>query len=1560
MSETAPSDNSSIEALVSQAADEFLQRLAKGEPADVEEYARRHPQVAEALRRVLPALGAVQGVSTPPPNPPLSELFVQILAGRAEMATGGGPLADVSPPSPWQGGRVGLAGAYEIVEEIGRGGMGVVYKARQVNLGRLVALKMILAGAHAGADERSRFRGEAESAARLRHPNIVQIYEVGEHEGCPFLAMEYCSGGTLADVLDGTPLIPAQAARLAETLGRAVHAAHQQRIVHRDLKPANVLLQTGSAAKDTWGRTAKDTQVVRAIGAAIPAVRDAALPPSSVLGPLEDCVPKIADFGLAKRLSGGPGAPATGAQTQTGAIVGTPSYMAPEQASARSKEVGPATDVYALGAILYELLTGRPPFKTAAPLDTVLQVIHDEPVPPRRLQPRVPRDLETVCLKCLQKDPARRYATAEALADDLRRFTEGRPVAARPVGSPERAWRWCRRNPVVAGLTACLFLALGGGLAGVTWKWLEADYQEGQARQAFVQARQKAEAERAAKESALHTSRELQAALYNRAIALAYHEWQSHNAGQAEQLVAECPPERRGWEWHYLYRLCHSDRQTLQGHEDALLAVAFSPDGTKLAAGSGYWGVDRPGEVIVWEAATGREWHTFKGHTLAVNSVAFSPDRPLLASAGMDHTVRIWDLAARKPAAVCRGHTGLLRSIAFGPGGRVASGSSDGTVRVWAASTGRPLLQIPTEGGEAMAVAFSPDGRLVAGGCKRHPHLVKLWDAQTGKKVRAFSGLTSDPQCLAFTRDGRRLACGGWDRQAKVWDVGTGRELITLRGHKGVVTRVLFSPEGRHLATASADGTIRFWNPDTGAELHILRGHTGEVTGAAFSPDGEHLATCGYDRRVKVWDVLAEQEARRLHFHGAHVYAMTFSADGKLLAAADGNVYLGSIKSVGVWDARTGLWLRNLKGHGGRVTGVAFSPRRHHLASSSTDATVKLWDAGAGRLRRTLRGHTGSVSGVAFSPDGKRLASAGNDGTVRLWETATGRRLGVLRGHAGAVAGVAFSPDGRRVASAGADGTVRVWAVAGDQQCRVLRGHRGAVNGVAFRAASDQLASAGADHKVIVWDAASGDKVRVLSGHGDAINGLAYNPAGDRLATVCHFDRTLRLWDAATGQQLLSFTHDEVLCVAFSPDGKRLATGAGKANATVRIWEGAASRRDDPWAAAARFRHYVGEKLWAKANTALARLRRKRGGDAHIWLAAGRVYQGADGWEQAADCLTRAVASGEDSAEAFFDLGYCEGKAGQWDQAIAAYGRALEREPGRPEAYNNRGYCHFRQGRYAEAFADYTAAIDHGPTTITPWRNRATVSVRLGRRDQAVADLAEAIRRHPADATLWQERADCLAELGKWREAAADYAAAGQRKADAPVLWFCRAAAHLAAEDLAGYRRICADMRQRFGKPETPGGANWVLFTCVLLPDALTDFNPLVQLGSQLHAKAPKHWYVLSNFGAALYRAGRYQKAISRLEDACRVHGNGGNAYNWFFLAMAHHRLENTGDARRWLAKAVQWVELATPSKIKDNQTRTPLHWSDRVRMAILRREAQILLSTEERPRPATENKPAR
>jgi serine/threonine-protein kinase len=444
---------------------EYLEGNRSGKASAPQEFLRRYPHLAGELRSFFADLAhfdQLAGSLPPAPYGPLRPAAAvapdATLPGNGTLLSSRGLLKSAQ-----------IFGDFEVLGELGRGGMGVVYKARQRSLNRMVALKMILTGEHSGPRERARFRAEAEAVARLQHPNIVQIYEVGELQDRPYFALEYVDGGSLSQRIGGKPQATRQAAALTETLARAMHYAHQQGIVHRDLKPGNVLL------------TARG-------------------------------MPKITDFGLAKRLE------TTDGDTKTGAVLGTPGYIAPEQAAGR-KDIGPAVDIYALGAILYEQLTGRPPFRGETPLDTMLQVMSQEPTPPTQLCPRVPRDLETICQKCLQKDPAKRYPSANALADDLRRFLTGESIQARPVSTAERLWRWCKRRPLVAGLLASLAVLLVCGVAGITWQWRRAEHQRAVAvtnadetdkqRREAVELRRQAERQRAIAEENYQKARKV-------------------------------------------------------------------------------------------------------------------------------------------------------------------------------------------------------------------------------------------------------------------------------------------------------------------------------------------------------------------------------------------------------------------------------------------------------------------------------------------------------------------------------------------------------------------------------------------------------------------------------------------------------------------------------------------------------------------------------------------------------------------------------------------------------------------------------------------------------------------------------------------------------------------------------------------------------------------------------------------------------------------------------------------------------------------------------------------
>lgn len=978
-------------------------------------------------------------------------------------------------------------GDYELLEEVARGGMGVVYKAKQVSLNRNVALKMILAGRLASESDVQRFHTEAEAAARLDHPGIVPVYEVGEHEGQHYFSMGYVEGQSLADKLNDGPLPPKEAAELAKQLAEAVVYAHEQGVIHRDLKPANVLLDNGGQ-------------------------------------------PRITDFGLAKKME------VDSNLTGSGQILGTPSYMPPEQAGGKTQEVGPTADVYALGAVLYTMLTGRPPFQAANPMDTLLQVLEKEPVAVRQLDAGIPRDLETICLKCLQKQPPQRYSSAAELSEELGRFLRHEPIVARPISPAARVWRWARRRPAAAGFLAATVVAMMAlvGL-GVAYTY----------QQQLVEAND-----------------QLEQVLYFRRVSLALSEWKDGEITRADQFLQECPVLRRDWEWFYVYRLCHAETRTFEGHRHGVRSVTFSVDGTRIAT------ADFDGSVKVWDLNRNQEVLNLPGDHIGY-CAAFSPDGKRLASGGWDLTARVWDAETGRELLTFKGHSSaaakfratsvapIIADIAFSPDGKRIASSDGMRVKVWDAESGQEELTLGDTRGIA-GVVFSPDGTRIAIGGMSHRksgETARVWDAVSGEQVLS---LPHPEQVLsvAFSPDGKRIATGGYGR-AMIWDTTSGEELRLFKGQANV-SSVAFGPMGKRIV-GSDQLAVTVWNAESGQVLYSLWGHAAKVNCVAFSPSGEHIVSGSEDRTAKLWQAKrGHNEALTFKGHGK-VTSVAISPDGRRIAAGD----LDGI--AGVWDTQSGQQLLEVSGHNRHLRGnrsVAFSPDGKRVAIAG--ATVTVWDIEGRKQILTLKGHKGGGVSVTYSPDGERIASGGWDWTVKVWDAESGEEFLTYTGHhISCVTSVAFSADGKRIASGSVgsgseDNSVNLWDARSGTD--LVRRKTRTDDDRSFSPDGRRIAVC-TGGRVVVWDVEkgkglleSGESVLTLHGHSGNATSVTFSPDGKRIATGSE-DGTVKIWDAGSGHEALTLKGHtgRVNSVVFSSDGGRIATGSD--DRTVKVWD---------------------------------------------------------------------------------------------------------------------------------------------------------------------------------------------------------------------------------------------------------------------------------------------------------------------------------------------------------------------------------------------------------------------
>jgi WD40 repeat protein/serine/threonine protein kinase len=997
----------------------------------------------------------------------------------------------------------GMLGRFRLLDRVGHGSFGTVWRAYDTELHRTVALKVPHPSLIASADYRERILREARAAAQLRHPGIAHLYEVASVRDASILVSDFIQGVPLRDYIRSRQLTFREAAWLVAGVADALDSAHARGLVHRDIKPANIMMEFETSPSD-------DPEAGR----------------SPSIGK-----PIIVDFGLALRDE------AEIVMTLEGAIIGTPAYMSPEQAAGHGHRVDRRSDVYSLGVVLYELICAELPFRGSKAM-MIHQVLHEEPRAPRRLNDKIPRDLETICLTAMAKEPSRRYASAAAMAADLRSFLKGEPIKARPLGRTQRAWRWCRRNPAIAFLLGALAVIVPGGTGASLYYAIRASIGERNALALTYRL----------KEEKARSDRRW----YDSEINLADNDWRDARIGSLLERLNGLTPEGqeadlRRFEWGFLRRLSQLDLRTMVGHRGPVWAVAMDPTERLLASGG------EDGTVRVWNIAQGSEVHVFLEHTGRVGCLDFAPGGRRLASGGSDGTVRLWDAIAGGQGETLARLPDAVVSVAFSPDGRrfaAATGGNDtqgrslpGKVWCWDVVARRQCLVLPFQSKGFSSIAFSPDGKSLA--IAAEDKNISVWDTLTGKKYFSMRSPTFSPRCVAFHPDGRHLATGHNDA-VRVWETGRDREVLVLRGHAAPVESVAFSPDGHRLVSASADRTVRLWDLAAGIEVLTLRGHSEAVHGVVFSRQGRVVASASADGTLKIWDAGSVEDSLRLG-SARHTGAVEINADGQLASANE----LG----VAIWNPVTGEHIGSYSAEHKSPEAIAFDATGSLLAAACSDGFVRVWQCATHREILKFRAHEDTASAVCFNPAGTRIATGSATGhVIKVWDTGNSSQIFSLLGHSGGICSLRWSPDGRLLASASQDKTVRIWDAESGVVVNTFDGHTAKVLDVDFQPGGRLVASASMDRTVMLWDAFSGKLIATLPEHLLGAKAVRFSSDGRRLATS-DWRGTVKIWDVDAAHELIALPQQPapVFGLAFSRDGLRLVTAC--VNGTVRIWD---------------------------------------------------------------------------------------------------------------------------------------------------------------------------------------------------------------------------------------------------------------------------------------------------------------------------------------------------------------------------------------------------------------------
>jgi WD40 repeat protein/predicted Ser/Thr protein kinase/tetratricopeptide (TPR) repeat protein len=1494
-----------IEDAVEEIGEDYLEALRRGDKLGRKSIVDGRPDLAPWLDRRLRLIEWMHGLASssesgweeepPPPRlrcPKCNGTILQAIPGPGDVNCehcGSTFRVEGGAEGPWLTARFPKTiGKFRVTEVLGQGSFGIVYKAVDADLGRIVTLKVPRTGAFRSPEEAARFAREARSAAGLRHPGIVQVHEIAEEDGIPCIVREYIEGKTLEEILREERPSFRKGAAIVEQVADALDHAHREGIVHRDIKPENIII-------DAEGRA------------------------------------HITDFGLARKDEG------EVTITLDGQVLGTPAYMSPEQAAGEAGRVDGRSDIYSLGVILYELITGERPFAGTRNM-VLLQVLRDEPRPPRRLNDRISRDLETICAAAMRKERDRRYATAGAFRDDLRRFLAGEPVRARPLGRAGTAWRWCRRNPAVASLTAAVAILLAAATVGSIAAALRFRDDE---RRATEYGRQ---ASIALEESRRQLVR-LHVASGTRMLEEGDHLGALPYLAEGLRIASKDPERLRAHRMRLLSTIARCPRllHAWAGRGAAIWA-AFSRDG-RLALCLREDPTVGQSFVSIHDVATGELRCGPLFHPAPVPTAAFSPDGGLVLTSCFDGGIRIWDISTGSVTRRLQ-HDTRSTHAAFSPDGTlVLSTGPDGSARIWKTDRGsvEPVAVFAHDQGVERG-AFSPDGRRIA---TVSGDRAFVWDLESRKRLTSIAHAHSEPiGSLCFSPDGKRLATGGLHREARIWDAATGLPATEAMVHGRGVTAVSFDPEGRRLITASWDRG-RIWDARTGAPLTPpLEGQTDQVW-AAFSPDGRYaVAASGYGRNVRFWDVAGGEPAlvtirhsrvpRSAAFHPDGHRFMTASDDGLIRlwdlargdpppieglspakgfdVSSDGGTLMVPWRAgvIGLFRASDGALVSRID-HEADVLRVLFRPGRPQLLIVDRDGRIVLRDLESGKRLFTLDAAVDAVPWADFSPAGDLLVTSDGRDSLTVRDAGTGEPRSAPIALGPAPAGLTFRRDGARLCAETRDGRLAILGLPEGKTIWSKETACGAVKTASFDGSGARLATGHGDGSAWIRDASTGDCLVQIGDprhlddgrggkfpHSHAVIAVAFS-SDDRLVLTASHDGGARVWSAASGDGVSGWLqHGSFRSAAFSPDGRWIAT-ASTAGMGL-LWDWRAGEIVAP-----PFRH-DGEVLSIRCDATGARvftagtdervkifeLPRDIGGDEDLILLA-QVLSG----QRIEDGAPRSLTPGEIE----------EG----WRALRARIPEEFSTHPDEVLTW------HRRELSLAGLQSNWTGVISHA--------------------DRLLDGSASGLPVMEVTSFL-RQRAEARAELGRWKDAAEDFDRVIEADPADYRPTYSGAILSLVLKDDAGYRRTCGRLLEMAESREFNRLGVMTLRACVLDPRGGPDPERAMRIATKRSG-----FEYLGLLGAALYRSGKMSLAILQLNKARLYYPEGqvkligGTSQDLLFLAMAYRDAGLESLATGALEKAEKMIAGELESGISADGDK--LAWQDRLQREILLEEAR-------------------